>query len=460
MKPLLKVTWLLLALMIAAILSASLATAAGAQSEVIYPTYVVQTGDTLFSIAIRFNTTLNEIVEANQISDPNALNIGTELKIPSFPGVSGQLVVRAAGIGDTLESLAVKYHTTVNDLIKINRLASEEQVYIGSELIILDSGSEPLQTAIVASSSSNEPLLSLAARENTDPWLLLLGSSNDFGWALPAHFEFIGEASSDSQDLAISMAHLPALQGATLSLTITSPEELNVTAALDQQQIHFAKVDGNYQGLLGINARETAGLKTLSIRIQQGDEVIHESQQKMLVSSQIFSPVMHLTVDPQSISDETIASENAETKDVFSSFDSTKRWQTKFQYPLDDACIRAWYGGERVYNGTYTYYHSGIDFGICADNLNIYAPAPGVVVATGESPIKGRYTIISHGLGVFSGYMHQEEIKVSIGDPVTPGQLIGIIGNTGRSTGAHLHWEMWVNGISVDPLYWVEQDYP
>jgi murein DD-endopeptidase MepM/ murein hydrolase activator NlpD len=99
-----------------------------------------------------------------------------------------------------------------------------------------------------------------------------------------------------------------------------------------------------------------------------------------------------------------------------------------------------------------------VDYGVCA-NLNIYAPAPGVVVFAGPLTVRGNATIIDHGWGVYSGFYHQSEIKVKVGDKVEAGQLIGLIGGTGRVTGPHLHWDVFVNGIQVQPLDWLEKAF-
>ena len=68
--------------------------------------------------------------------------------------------------------------------------------------------------------------------------------------------------------------------------------------------------------------------------------------------------------------------------------------------------------------------------------------------------------MIDHGWGVYSGFWHQSEFLVQVGEFVAPGQVIGLVGDTGRGTGAHLHWELWVNGVQVDPLDWLQQEYP
>jgi murein DD-endopeptidase MepM/ murein hydrolase activator NlpD len=74
--------------------------------------------------------------------------------------------------------------------------------------------------------------------------------------------------------------------------------------------------------------------------------------------------------------------------------------------------------------------------------------------------VRGNATFIDHGQGIFTGYFHQSAIQVNVGDYVEKGQLIGQIGSTGRVTGPHLHWEIWANGVQVNPIDWVLNAYP
>ena len=69
-------------------------------------------------------------------------------------------------------------------------------------------------------------------------------------------------------------------------------------------------------------------------------------------------------------------------------------------------------------------------------------------------------TGIDHGWGVYTGYWHLSQIDLAVGQRVEAGERIALVGSTGRSTGAHLHWDLWVNGTNVDALQWTEQMFP
>jgi murein DD-endopeptidase MepM/ murein hydrolase activator NlpD len=71
--------------------------------------------------------------------------------------------------------------------------------------------------------------------------------------------------------------------------------------------------------------------------------------------------------------------------------------------------------------------------------------------------VRGNAILLDHGRGIFTGYWHLNELRVAVGQKVAAGDLIGLVGNTGLSTGAHLHWELRINGIAVDPTqFWEE----
>ena len=95
--------------------------------------------------------------------------------------------------------------------------------------------------------------------------------------------------------------------------------------------------------------------------------------------------------------------------------------------------------------------HEGIDISV-AEGTPIRAAKPGNVILAAYTGGYGNYTCVDHGGGLSSCYAHQSSYAVSSGDSVAQGAVIGYSGNTGSSTGPHLHFEIRVNGSAVDPL--------
>jgi murein DD-endopeptidase MepM/ murein hydrolase activator NlpD len=95
--------------------------------------------------------------------------------------------------------------------------------------------------------------------------------------------------------------------------------------------------------------------------------------------------------------------------------------------------------------------HSGIDIGV-PEGTPIHAAAAGTVVLAAWTDGYGNYTCIDHGGGLATCYAHQSAYAVSTGAHVSQGQVIGYVGNTGHSFGPHLHFEVRINGVPVDPL--------
>lgn len=98
--------------------------------------------------------------------------------------------------------------------------------------------------------------------------------------------------------------------------------------------------------------------------------------------------------------------------------------------------------------------HNGIDIA-AAPGSPIFAPADGVVSFAGFDPGYGNLVSIDHGYGVVTRYGHTSEIYVKVGQKVKRRELIAAVGNTGRSTGPHLHYEVRVNNVPVDPQNYV-----
>jgi hypothetical protein len=133
-----------------------------------------------------------------------------------------------------------------------------------------------------------------------------------------------------------------------------------------------------------------------------------------------------------------------------------RKWDGAWGAPLDELRVTGHFGEQRSFNGGPVQgHHGGTDFG--ADfGTPIYASNAGVVVMSGLYLVRGNLVVVDHGLGVFTLYGHMSERAVEVGDVVAKGQVLGYIGSTGLSTGAHLHWEVSVFGVLVDGLRWLD----
>lgn len=98
--------------------------------------------------------------------------------------------------------------------------------------------------------------------------------------------------------------------------------------------------------------------------------------------------------------------------------------------------------------------HEGLDVG-APPGTPISAPADGIVTFSGEKAGFGKFVQVDHGYGIETIYAHNQSLHVRAGQKVKRGMLLAAVGNTGHSTGPHLHYEVRVNGIAVDPLYYI-----
>jgi murein DD-endopeptidase MepM/ murein hydrolase activator NlpD len=81
----------------------------------------------------------------------------------------------------------------------------------------------------------------------------------------------------------------------------------------------------------------------------------------------------------------------------------------------------------------------------------VVAPLGGVVILTGDLFFSGNTVFLDHGQGLLSSYAHLSKVLVSTGDHLSSGQMLGRVGQTGRATGPHLHWSVYLNQTRIDP---------
>ena len=121
-------------------------------------------------------------------------------------------------------------------------------------------------------------------------------------------------------------------------------------------------------------------------------------------------------------------------------------------WPVDSRYITSTVGGRASPGGIGSTNHKGTDIGRVGYTSPVYASKAGTVIVAQYSSSYGNYVAISHGSGNTTLYAHMSSLKVSVGQYVNQGDVIGITGSTGNSTGPHLHFEVTENGVRVNPL--------
>ena len=128
-------------------------------------------------------------------------------------------------------------------------------------------------------------------------------------------------------------------------------------------------------------------------------------------------------------------------------------WRQPLRWPVTGR-VSTLFGSQRVYaNGEAGSFHSGIDIAR-PTGTPVVAPADGVVVLVADHPftLEGNLLMIDHGMGLGSAFLHLSRIDVRPGDHIRQGDRLGLVGQTGRATGPHLHWSLRWDDARLDPL--------
>jgi murein DD-endopeptidase MepM/ murein hydrolase activator NlpD len=326
---------------------------------------------------------------------------------PSAAALPAALRSYIVQTGDTLSAIAARQKLDAATLAALNGIADSDQVHAGQTLRL------PGQAARPPALPPGGPL----ARVQFWPW--------------------------------------PPKQGQTLVVWLRAAVVMSQTVSFAGQA--YPVVGGNRQGfaLLPVPALLPPGPQalivaaggqtvTLSIPVVAGQFDFGQ------VPSEVSDPFLSQTARVQAEVDRLAA--------IWAG-NSLLPWtpQVRFHSPLDVPALHtAPFGSRRTYGSDPTIdAHSGEDFAVAA-GTPVLAPASGTVVLADLLFERGNAVILDHGHGVFTGYWHMRAIDVKVGDTVSTGQKLGEVGTTGLSTGPHLHWEMHVNGVAVDPLQWLE----
>ena len=150
--------------------------------------------------------------------------------------------------------------------------------------------------------------------------------------------------------------------------------------------------------------------------------------------------------------EEAILAEAVRLSKIYAQQNQDPATQGGYIWPVSSRYITSTMGGRASPGGVGSTNHKGTDIGRVGYTSEIYAAKAGTVIISTYSSSYGNYVVISHGSGNTTLYGHMSSRKVNVGQRVKQGDVIGITGSTGNSTGPHLHFEITENGVRVNPL--------
>lgn len=463
--------WLLILALIFSLLPLGEATRAQ-EEQPSGPVYIVQEGDTLWDIAQRFGVPWEDLARMNEISDPGQLTAGDELVIPGIDDAGGVLVTTQVPLGESMRSLSRRYHLPQETIIRLNHLTSPAELYRGYNLVIPDKNQEEMPVDRLAL-AKGQSLIELAISKGVNPWAFVASNGLEGTWGIvPGDVLLLPDQNSvngpgilpgEISALEITPEHL--MQGKTTEVRLNTNVEMTVVGSLIGNELNFFQFgEGEYVALQGVHALTEPGLYPLLVEGELANGVPFGFSQNIYVEPGEFL-YTSLQVPEETIDPKVTEPEDEIWYALVEPVTPNRLWTGVFQSPVAPSpCgFTAMFGNRRSYNGSpYNFFHTGLDF--CYNYNNevneIYSSADGVVVFAGSLIVRGNAVMIDHGLGIYSGYLHQAEVLVEVGDQVEVGQVIGVVGATGRVNGPHLHLEIWAGGVQVDPMDWLERSFP
>ncbi|MHB1354492.1 MAG: M23 family metallopeptidase [Anaerolineae bacterium] len=252
-----------------------------------------------------------------------------------------------------------------------------------------------------------------------------------------------------------------AQQGKTVLISVVANRPCNIEGYVGDQALTFTSNGGLTQtALIGISP--IADLEEITIVVSaaaaDGSTVMANASLQIIAgtfeSEEIdFTPEVGALLAP-----DISIPEHERLEALYTHVTTQRLWQGLFMWP-HEGILTSSFGIRRLYDGTLSSYHGGLD--ISGDTGDpVLAAATGRVILAETLQVRGNAVIIDHGAGVFTAYFHMQDITVLVGQLIGQGDLIGHVGSTGLSTGPHLHWELRVGGVPVDPIEWTERIFP
>lgn len=252
------------------------------------------------------------------------------------------------------------------------------------------------------------------------------------------------------------------LQGEVLLIQVEQTQRAP-EGYLFEESLTFYPWGAGWLALMGVSWSIEPGDYDLTLILQEGEKHVETIQvqdgqfpQSFLTVSQEMERKIRPDEEDQE-EQERRARDGMRLQEAFSHSFSVSLWTEPFILPTQGRRTTG-FGAIRYVNGVFHNQHAGIDIAN-ATGTPIHAVNDGVVRLVDDFLVHGTIIVIDHGLGVFSLYCHLHEWKAEEGDRVERGQVIATMGSTGFSTGPHLHWEIRIGDIPINPDALLRMDF-
>jgi murein DD-endopeptidase MepM/ murein hydrolase activator NlpD len=237
-------------------------------------------------------------------------------------------------------------------------------------------------------------------------------------------------------------------QGQVIKVTSDKAE----SARLNGRTIKlFPQPGGPALGLMPVYTLQEPGKYQMDF-LDAGGAVLHSTQ---ITVEDAYYPRENLSIAPSISGLKPSPGEQATVGKFKDAVTAERYWKEPFEPPVP-GCVTSPFGSTRLHNGKLTGdYHAGVDQRGAA-GTPIHPITPGVVKIVQKWNLRGGTVAIDHGQGLESIYLHMSAFQAKEGQQVSTSDVIGYIGSTGRSTGPHVHWTMYVNSIPVNPGQWMK----
>ena len=251
--------------------------------------------------------------------------------------------------------------------------------------------------------------------------------------------------------IASAQVRPAAVPGGVVALTVAPAGAPRPAVRFGGKPVLLQPGPAGWQALVGLPLDTPLGEQAIEVGpearrvpFQVGPKAYPE-QRLTLKNPKMVSP------DPDDL--DRIAAERERQIRVRSQFRDVPVARTDLDLPTAGR-LSSRFGLRRVFNGEPRAPHTGLDVAAPA-GAPIRAPADGVVSLVDDLYFNGKTVFVDHGQGFVSMVCHLSQTRVEVGQTVRRGELLGLVGNTGRATGPHLHWSVYLNGAAVDPALFI-----